>query len=285
MNWQKKQKIKRANQMKIWMAGKGKAKKEEPPVNVHQVIENVRKEMRIKLPDVVTIEGKPQNEHPRNKFQRFLEKRGLVRLGSGYFSRVYAHPSSNKVIKVLNSPGTDGWVDYVKWANENGFGGTFAPKLYSYKHHKDGCFAVAVMERLDKTLHNLSLTSNRSLSLSEKTTKDKVTFLRSALSHGINENNDVAMAIADILQPGYRKFIDAFREKFGRGSGYGYDMHSGNWMLRGNDLVMSDPLSYCSSKSFEERFKLPKEIILPQKLEAHEEPWTSRSSPNNYTYS
>lgn len=77
-----------------------------------------------------------------------LKKRGYVYLGSGHYSTVLAHPKSpDKVIKITRHQ--DNWIDYVKWAAENGYAGGFGPKVYSWKKFPAG-WSWAVMERMER---------------------------------------------------------------------------------------------------------------------------------------
>lgn len=270
MNFEKKEKNRRHRNLLKWMGKKVKEGKPPPP-------------MRKKPPAVVGVQfpcmvdfasalDNLREKDSRDKFEIFLRKKGFHLFGSGYFSRVLGHPSSDKVVKILNKPNEDGWVDYIKWANEQGFGGSFAPKLYSYKFIKDGNYAVAVMEKLDKTFY--AMVNHKK---EEKSFIHKIEFLHSALEHGIYKHNETALSVAELLQPGYRKFAEAFVNKFARGSGYHYDMHQKNWMICKDRLVMSDPLSHCESASYQERFKAVKaQAPQPEFLDVKETPETYR---------
>lgn len=79
----------------------------------------------------------------REQYENKLRASGCELLGSGLYSNVFAVPKSNKVIKVAEM---DRWPEYILWATQNGYAGTFAPKVESLKF-RDGYY-IAVMERL-----------------------------------------------------------------------------------------------------------------------------------------
>jgi hypothetical protein len=82
-------------------------------------------------------------------FKRRLVTRGFDRIGSGYYSYVFAKPGSDRCIKVSSG---DNWPDYIKWGMDNGYAGTFTPKVYSLKNVKCGQYEkdyyIAVVERM-----------------------------------------------------------------------------------------------------------------------------------------
>lgn len=171
-------------------------------------------------------------------FQLALQKKGFEQLGSGVASTVMGHPSSDKVIKIIRS--VDGWMDYVKWATKEGYSGTFAPKVYSYKWLDKGGFGLAVMERLDTTLSRLPQTHDYSL-------------MHKIIDHAVRYENKMSETMVDLAIPGVGKFLRELRVKFGTR----LDLHGGNFMIRNTgDLVLIDPVSFSGSKDYKERFKL-----------------------------
>lgn len=166
----------------------------------------------------------------RTTFESRLKRHGFKEIGSGLYSTVFAKEGSDRVIKV----GSDrDWEAYILWAMENGYAGSFAPKVYSFhRHHdKDRCsYYVAVVERLRITCgkHNV------------------------AVSNGEVEGSRVEaenLLYCDSTReslfkrfPGLKCFVA--RAKKDRFSG---DWHNGNWMLQQADgkerLVLIDPQS------------------------------------------
>lgn len=100
----------------------------------------------------------------------FMRSIGCKYLGSGSTATVFEIPwAPDKVIKCGRRD--DGWLGYCTWAEREGYAGTFAPKLFSYKQDKEGSY-VALMERLqesykhnqpgkEKELDNIILTAGR----------------------------------------------------------------------------------------------------------------------------
>jgi len=163
-------------------------------------------------------------------FGKALEKKGWKWIGRGFYSSVYAKEGSKRVLKVGHRPESDGWVDYVLWANRSGYGGSFAPKVYSYKwiKGKESDFYLASMERLHATWHHV----------------DKYAAVApvGAIWPFVVNGNENAKIMADLFIPGLAKFSEDFLKEFERG----HDMHAGNYMLRANDpvgFVLTDPLS------------------------------------------
>jgi hypothetical protein len=178
------------------------------------------------------------------EFANKLMKRGFKHIGSGAYSRVVAKDGSDKCIKVCRHAQSDGWVDYVLWANKNGYGGTFAPKIYSYKWIKckgsEGGFGVAVMERMKQTVSRAKRTEDAK-------------FLPILFEYGVYAN-DNAKLLADLVQPGIGNFIDDFRKEFGEDANF--DLHTGNFMVREDgSFCVSDPLAGSSSSSYSTRYR------------------------------
>lgn len=176
-------------------------------------------------------------EKPKEKVSAFtdrytygqkLRNKGFLYLGSGAYSTVYGHPSSQRVIKV--TAGDPGWWQYVQWAEQKGYAGTWAPKVYRHKDHRT--FHVFVMERMKEGFFQVA--SNSDLKpLSELTRL-----------HG-EHRNQTAGLLSDLLVPGISVFTDNLREEF---DGH-LDMHDGNIMLRENGTVcFTDPVAI--SKTF-----------------------------------
>lgn len=151
-----------------------------------------------------------------------LRQRGYKCLGSGCFSDVYAKDGSDRVIKVTSRP--DNWIDYIKWASENGYTGKYAPMVYSYK--KFPTFAVSVVERMDRTLS--AVKGNEDL------------YIVPHLMWAAMREHKRAMGFTDQLVPGLSKFLLDFKKKFGDS----HDMCGSNMMLRKDGtFCVTDPVA------------------------------------------
>lgn len=157
-----------------------------------------------------------------------LKKRGFEVLGSGAFSTVLAKPGKDRVIKVIRRP--DGWVNYVKWAAENGEAGKFAPKVFSYKKIKgrNSNFSVAVMERLSYTLEKVPAEADLKI-------------LPDLL--GRVDRNPFAQKMVDMIAPGLGDFTIKMGKEWNIPTSH-FDFHDGNLMVRENgEFVIVDPVS------------------------------------------
>lgn len=177
-------------------------------------------------------------------FAHFLKKKGFETLGNGYYSSVYSHPKSDRVIKVMHKTEEDGWLSYVKWAAKEGYIGTHAPKVYSYKwvktkgNDEQKGFGVAVMERLEKTVGMCRR-------------REDTRFLREAFDYAM-EGNSLATQLLEQRCPGMTRFGILLKEKF---AGH-LDMHGGNYMVRKDGtLVVTDPVSSMKQEKTTERLR------------------------------
>ena len=164
---------------------------------------------------------------------RFMMK-GFHAVGSGFFSNVLTK-DGKRVVKV----GSDNtWEPYVLWAAENGYAGTFAPKVYSFHLHKDGPehhrVYTAVMERLECTLSRAY----------DCTTREIIHDGLYQLADNPLSRHDEAMEVNRMF-PGIRKFI-----RYATRAGFQGDWHTENWMVSGINpdgtykrLVLIDPQS------------------------------------------
>jgi hypothetical protein len=185
-----------------------------------------------------------------------LRRKGWKILGSGAFSTVLVKPGQDRVIKITSQ--LDNWWTYVKWAEDNGWGGKFAPKVYSYKFFPEKkekevvvrkAFSVAVMERLDRTTSDLKWTDKHCMTSS----------MFECVAHVDNDN--IAQCV-EVLEPGLADFARAFRKRFPRNV-WGWDLHGGNYMLRKDGtFVLTDPLTGDPDRAPKARYKVKKEVKL-----------------------
>jgi len=151
-----------------------------------------------------------------------LQKRGFKVLGRGHFSTVYGKEGYSRVIKVTHYE--DNWIDYALWAAKRGWAGKFAPQVYSFRKHTNE-FRVSVVERLDRTLRDLE--------------RSHAFRLVGDLVMHADQDNLMANLFLEELEPGLPAFLGDFKKAFGCGR---RDFHDGNWMVRGQKLVLTDPV-------------------------------------------
>lgn len=185
-----------------------------------------------------------------------LEKKGYVRLGSGYYSTVLGHPKSpDKVIKVTRHQ--DNWIDYVKWAAENGYAGTFGPKVYSWKKFPAG-WSWAVVERMARCVGE-----NNSCCDYDSYDEESICTDRSddyeiifTLLNSASRGNLMAQVYVDDLCPGAFEYVSKLKKAMRAG-----DIRAANTMVRKDGtLCFTDPCAGSSTiktTRFKERDFVP----------------------------
>lgn len=163
-------------------------------------------------------------------FGHFLEKKGFKRLGSGTYSTVYGKDGSDKVLKVCHR--LDAWMDYISWAAQKGYCGTYAPRVYSYKYFqgKTSPFYVAVVERLKEEVGCIDSSHPQAFTYSAFKWMSEV-----------EAANDNVTKCLEGLSPGLTQFSQDFRV-FTKDRGC-RDFHRGNFMVRKDgSFVATDPI-------------------------------------------
>lgn len=187
-----------------------------------------------------------------------LEKKGYKRLGSGHYSTVLGHPKSpDKVIKVTRHQ--DNWIDYVKWAAENGYAGTFGPKVYSWKKFPAG-WSWAVIERMSHCVgegyddYGITYNSDAGHYIPAKGGDDyEIIF---TLLNAAQRGNIMAQVYVDDLCPGAFEYITKLKKAMHAG-----DIRAANTMVRKDGtLCFTDPCagsSIIGKTRFKERDFVP----------------------------
>lgn len=162
-------------------------------------------------------------------------RRGYDILGKGAYSTVLAKRDSNRVIKVNRV--LDDWLDYVVWAARNGYAGNAAPKIYSYRRIKGSRhdFYVAVVERFESTASEMYDAKPRLVNLSYK--------VGGYIKGYVSEVELSTLECPSEMVRFARDFSEAFHDA-------GFDIHSGNWMVRDDGtLVLTDPIAHRGASS------------------------------------
>ncbi len=168
-----------------------------------------------------------------------LMARGFRKIGGGLYSDVLAKDGSDRCIKVAHG---DRWPDYIDWADRNGYLGTFAPKVYSFKQHL--LFYVAVMERLVCDFRDIEHYNGH------KITSDVQVFFKEARAAMGFINYDYQTENIDTAAP-FISFCTTLRA-----NKLADDCHEGNFMVRKDgQVVLIDPLSAYSKQPSKLRIK------------------------------
>lgn len=149
-------------------------------------------------------------------------RRNWFHLGAGVFSTVYTRLGSNRVLKVNQTP--DAGLEYLLWANEAGFGGHEAPKMFSARTFEDGTYVV-LMERLEAGISDI---------------------VPARYMRAYSAFRDALYAYDRSFSP----FVAAFADRFGRRQ---LDIHSANFMLRRDGtMVLTDP--FCGASDYNRQY-------------------------------
>jgi hypothetical protein len=164
--------------------------------------------------DIIDADRKPDRALRRLKF-----------LGAGGYATVYQHPADPELV-VRFSSGFDGWFAYAErlkqevGSPETGYG----PRMHdmAYLQIEGDDYWVGLSERLTKI---------DVLDIPRAEIIRAVQCYAAPHRYERAEEGDLALLAA---QPGLKEFIDRY-------CGEMEDFHAGNFMLRGDELVVNDP--------------------------------------------
>jgi len=165
---------------------------------------------------------------------RLAKKHGIKELGSGMFSKVFQHPKLGDVVVKVVSNRDRNFLRYLTWAIEHQ-DNPYVPKLLDLRvqpGRKQGKYTIVFMEklrpitpsRLRPKLAKLFGREDAFKLLSSDRADVTYRLLRRAV-----EGGDLDPHLEELI-----KYLLDEHEQF--------DMHEGNFMLRGNQLVFTDPV-------------------------------------------
>lgn len=150
-------------------------------------------------------------------------------VGSGCYGAVYGAKGSDIVYKIGDATDNDGYLAYVKQLSKQKTHNKFTPKIHGvrvYESKHDKYFVVA-MERLSplkREHHSL------------------VDWFAEAF---MNDNfktmfrKELGIIVPKPLKELYELLVDSYTN----GRNVDWDLHSGNFMMRGDQIVIIDPLA------------------------------------------
>jgi len=146
---------------------------------------------------------------------------------SSCYGVVFRHPDRpERVHKVAYRAHEDGWVAFAKYALANP--NPHFPAILSFE--EKGSFAVADIETLEEMPYGTHHSSD---------SEDVARAVRS-------NSSERAKSILSRFSVEMAQAVEAIRENFTEE--WKVDLHSGNFMLRGDILVLTDPLSHRISR-------------------------------------
>lgn len=143
---------------------------------------------------------------------QWLEKKGWKRLGSGYFANVYATPCGRFALKLARGGTPTGYDGFARYALANAHN-PYLPKVYL--HLKTDFGLMTLLERLTPLTEPLQAEYQRICDT-----------LRGRAKADVRHNTALQTVLSHLAPFGDR-----------------LDLHPTNFMARGDQLVITDPLA------------------------------------------
>ena len=164
--------------------------------------------------------------------KELVEAQGKYRkIGSGAYGTVFGTKGSNVVYKVGEVDDNDGYLSYVRELASHKAHNPFTPKIYGVRIYEPegygSSYFVVAMERLAKG----------------KGLCQVADWFEEQLCDNGNTANPAALSMLGIKMP--KALLDALKilhRAYNRASYGDWDLHGGNFMLRGKQVVITDPL-------------------------------------------
>lgn len=188
-------------------------------------------------------------------FKRIVKEKGIKKLGAGAFARVFQHPEFKNVVVKVYVDKDVAYKKYLKWClrNQNN---PFVPKVIEeVKYNSDAgdAYNILFLEKLHKfnSEEQLTLALSKAFDLGKGDEREK-------------NFDELGEAVSTWDNPGelynvLEKFVSAGRSKskdferlWAHIKTYGYDafdLHAGNAMRRGSQIVITDPVASGASTS------------------------------------
>lgn len=180
----------------------------------------------------IKIKREDKEQHPHRAALSMIKAQGKFKcIGSGACAQVYGAKDSNIVYKVGEYDSSDGYVAYLKAIRKSASKNPFFPKIhgmrvYSNDHFED--IYVVAMERLTTLPRKMYSICDHF----EKLVCD--------------DYDDIGCKLLGIktVMPKHLKHAITVLKNAKRSSRYiDFDLHDGNFMMRGSQIVVTDPLA------------------------------------------
>ncbi len=157
-----------------------------------------------------------------------IAKLGVRQLGKGRDSVVFQHPTDPKVVVKMTFEGMSGALGWLKWCSRSK--NPFAPRVYHMQKAKLGTYqyVFTFMERLAPTKFDTVVkVVNAELPVAFQ-------MQASEMRIGIFSKEE----IANVKDPDLKEILTVMSRMAGK-----IDFKDGNYMLRGTQLVFTDPVT------------------------------------------
>lgn len=159
----------------------------------------------------------------------------LKLLGTGGYANVWGSKRSNIVYKVGKWEHYDGYMAYIKMLHKHCVENPYLPKIYGmrvYSNSKESYYVIA-MEKLKKLPYSMRHIVDAFEEVWE-------TWTYNERVHEGRKMLGIKMAV--VYPKGMKEALDVVRDAKKSSRLIGYDVHDGNFMLRGKQVVITDPL-------------------------------------------
>ena len=191
----------------------------------------------------------------RDKVRAILKAKGLRKIGSGAYGSVHSSPKHKTVWKIGNAWDNDGYMAYLQVLQNLKGVNPFAPKIKSaiiYKKSERNQWFIIEMEKLQR-VDSVDIDSNLTGKAYDKACRDadkletKYCNLANLLEIAIDDGKVNARLKRKFPNQvkALTTIVKAIHERAASDEGgeVSNDMHSGNIMLRGKQVVITDPLA------------------------------------------
>lgn len=162
--------------------------------------------------------------------RKMIDFQGAHYVGSGICARVYVNKRSKIAYKMGTVTANGGYISYVRTLANQKQQNPFTPKIYGMRYlrgwYDSEVFVVAMeaLEELDYRKSTMATLLGRYLEYGE--------------SHVFGDFAGMGMSVN--LSPELVQAREILHEAYSLGDA-GWDLHDGNFMMRGNQMVVTDP--------------------------------------------
>lgn len=184
-------------------------------------------------------------ESLKDYLRRLVSKEGIKLLGGGAFSQVFQHPTlKNVVTKVYTSRDT-AYADYLAWCKDHQ-DNPYAPKIIDDVPYRNGqdAYHIVFMEKLKPIPNEYGYIRKfiQIMKLNPDEDEELLDILDEAIKHQDMEVLKSFMRTCFKEGRGDAKLAEIWKKIISYGVG-AIDLHHGNVMLRGAQLVFTDPVA------------------------------------------
>ena len=186
----------------------------------------------------VTIEKVNTTGVPFKDARNLIKAQGkFKRIGTGAFGEVYGSKNSNLVYKIGEVYENEPYLAYIKTVITQKEHNPFTPKIYGvriYQNKKEDedSYFVVCMEKLkpiDRNDHRVYRWFSDQLETSSDSSRNAIA--------------EQMLGIKTVVPPAVSNALKLLKKAWRKSKQGDWDLHSGNFMKRGKQIVITDPLA------------------------------------------